>query len=50
MWVITLYYSKDYIKMFEFDSEKEAKEMFKQIKGNKILSEIVYFNDNCFSF
>ncbi|MEF2094576.1 hypothetical protein V3595_07855 [Bacillus sp. CFBP9009] len=47
MWVITVFL-KENIKIFEFDTEKEAKEIFKNIKGNKILSEIVYFNDPCF--
>ncbi len=48
MWIITLY-SKDSIRMFEFESAKEAKEYFKSIKGSKILSEIIYYNDHCFS-
>ncbi|CAH0314756.1 hypothetical protein P4646_21775 [Peribacillus simplex] len=47
MWVITVFL-KGNIKIFEFDTEKEAKVIFKNIKGNKILSEIVYFNDPCF--
>ncbi|MGE7907229.1 hypothetical protein ACQKNS_22800 [Peribacillus sp. NPDC094092] len=47
MWVITVFL-KENIKIFEFDTEKEAKELFKNIKGNKILSEIIYFNDPCF--
>ncbi|MCM3675237.1 MULTISPECIES: hypothetical protein [Peribacillus] len=47
MWVITVFL-KGNIKIFEFDTEKEAKEIFNNIKGNKILSEIVYFNDPCF--
>ncbi|MGM0878557.1 MAG: hypothetical protein ACQEWV_28655 [Bacillota bacterium] len=44
MWVITLYL-KENTTMFEFDTEKEAREAFKNIKGCKILSEVVYFND-----
>jgi len=47
MWVITVFL-KGNIKIFEFDTEKEAKELFKNMKGTKILSEIVYFNDPCF--
>ncbi|MDR7001908.1 hypothetical protein [Neobacillus niacini] len=43
MWVITLYL-KENITMFEYENEKEAKEAFKKIKGNKILSEIVYYD------
>lgn len=48
MWVITLY-SKGNTSMFEFDTEKEAREAFKNIQGCKILSEIIYFNDHCFA-
>lgn len=47
MWVITVFL-KGNIKIFEFETEKEAKELFKNMKGTKILSEIVYFNDPCF--
>ncbi|HZH62712.1 MAG TPA: hypothetical protein VEY70_24780 [Metabacillus sp.] len=47
MWVITLY-SKEKISMYEFNTEKEARELLKDIKGNKILSEVIYFNDPCF--
>ncbi|MDG4850705.1 MULTISPECIES: hypothetical protein [Peribacillus] len=47
MWVITVFL-KGNIKIFEFDTEKEAKELFKNMNGTKILSEIVYFNDPCF--
>jgi hypothetical protein len=35
--------------MLEFDTQEEAKEAFENIQGCKILSEIVYFNDNCFA-
>ncbi|MFC3885735.1 hypothetical protein ACFOU2_20565 [Bacillus songklensis] len=48
MWVITVY-SKGNTKMFEYDTEVEAKEAFKNIQGCKILSQVVYFNDKCFS-
>jgi len=44
MWVITIH-SKKSIKMFEFDTQKEAKEAFERIKGCKILTEVIYFND-----
>lgn len=44
MWVITVY-SKENTKMFEFDTEKEAREALKGISGCKILSQVVYFND-----
>lgn len=32
-------------KMFEFTTEKEAREKFEVIEGCKILSEVIYFND-----
>ncbi|MGM0878587.1 MAG: hypothetical protein ACQEWV_28830 [Bacillota bacterium] len=47
MWVITIY-SNSNMKMYEFSTEKEAREAFKTIKGSKFLSEIVYFNDPCY--
>ena len=48
MWVITLY-SKKNIKMFEFNKEDEAREAFANIKGSKILSQVVYYNDPVFN-
>ncbi|WP_191991840.1 hypothetical protein [Bacillus aerolatus] len=48
MWVITVY-SKENTTMFEFDTEKEARETLKNIQGYKILSEVVYFNDHRFA-
>lgn len=45
MWVITHYSAGNKTPMFEFDCEKEAREAFTKIKGCKILSEIVYYND-----
>lgn len=44
MWIITVH-SKSNIKMFEFYTEKEAKEVFERIQGYKILSEVIYFCD-----
>ncbi|WP_197089671.1 hypothetical protein [Bacillus sp. SA1-12] len=44
MWIITLY-SQSNISMFEFASEKEAREAFNRIRGCKILSQIIYYND-----
>jgi hypothetical protein len=44
MWVLTVY-SGERIKMFEFDNEIEAKQSIQKIKGLKILSHVVYFND-----
>ena len=48
MWLITVY-SEGKITMFELDTEQEAREAFKNIQGYKILSEIIYFNDNRFA-
>lgn len=44
MWVITSY-SKKGTTMFEFDTKKEARQALMNIKGCKILSEVVYYND-----
>lgn len=41
MWIITAH-SKNDIKMFEFDTEKEAKAAFERIEGYKILTEVIY--------
>ncbi|MFJ8268572.1 hypothetical protein [Peribacillus asahii] len=45
MWVITVH-SKENTKMFEFNTEREAREVFKYIQGSKVLTKIVYFNDS----
>lgn len=47
MWIITRYLDSN-ISQFEFETEEEAKEALKNMKGSKILSEVVYFNDPCF--
>lgn len=44
MWIITKF-SNETIKMYEFDTKEEANEALKNINGNKILSEIVYYNE-----
>lgn len=44
MWIITVY-SKESTKMFEFNTEAEARKSFETIQGYKILSHVVYFND-----
>jgi hypothetical protein len=44
MWVISVYEEND-IHMFEFDNQEEAKESFKKLKGIKVLSEVIYYND-----
>jgi hypothetical protein len=35
--------------MFEFNTEKEAREVLQNMKGCKILSEVVYYNDPSFA-
>lgn len=47
MWVLTAY-EENAIKMFEFEDEKEARESFRNYKGTKILSHVIYFNDDLF--
>lgn len=47
MWVLTAY-EGNAITMFEFDNEKEARESFKKYKGTKILSQVIYYNDDLF--
>ncbi|WP_328149785.1 hypothetical protein [Oceanobacillus caeni] len=44
MWVITVYEQND-IHMFEFNNQEEANEAFKNMKGCKYLSEVIYYND-----
>lgn len=48
MWVITVF-SNGACIMYEFNTEKEARESFKNIQGCKYLTEIVYDNDHCSS-
>lgn len=43
MWIITVH-SKKNINMFEFDTEKEAKEAYEKIQGYKILTEMVFYD------
>lgn len=45
MWIITVYSKGNNISMFEFNSEKDAREVFNNVSGCKILSEVIYFND-----
>ena len=45
MWIITVYSKGNTISMFEFNSEKDAREVFNKVSGCKILSEVIYFND-----
>ncbi|MDQ0199287.1 hypothetical protein J2S10_002445 [Neobacillus ginsengisoli] len=49
MWVITVFSNGESIRMFEFNTEKEARASFKNIQGYKILTEMVYYNDPCSS-
>ncbi|MGW8424119.1 hypothetical protein ACWGJQ_01275 [Peribacillus simplex] len=44
MWIITLYINRG-IVMYEFETEQAAREVFWNIQSNKVLSEIIYFND-----
>ena len=48
MWNITVFNNGKDLRMYEFNTEKEAKNFLKSIQGNKILTQIVYFNDPCF--
>ncbi|MCM2534875.1 hypothetical protein NDK43_24195 [Neobacillus pocheonensis] len=45
MWIITVYSSEKGITMYEFDSEKEAREALQDVQGFKILSEIIYLSE-----
>jgi hypothetical protein len=45
LWIITTHSKNNTIKMYEFDNEREAKEIFKRMQGSKILTEVIYFND-----
>ena len=45
MWIITAYSKDNNIKLFEFNTQKEAREAFKCIQGYKILTEVIYLND-----
>ncbi|WHY96505.1 hypothetical protein [Peribacillus simplex] len=31
--------------MYEFETEQAAREVFLNIQGNRILSEVIYYND-----
>lgn len=45
MWVITQYLTGK-IAMYECNTEQEARDLFQDIKGNnKILTEVIYYND-----
>lgn len=47
MWIITRYIDSN-ISMFEFETEKEAREAMEKMEGYKILTEVIYFNDPYF--
>jgi hypothetical protein len=52
MWIITVFNTNskgNKITMFEFDTEKEAKENYERIQGCKILSEVIYYQTPSFS-
>lgn len=44
MWVITVFADEN-VKMYEFESESEARESIQNMKGRKFLSHVVYYND-----
>jgi hypothetical protein len=50
MWVMTIYSQGNDISMFEFNTEEEAREVFLKVQGCKILSEVIYFNDDSVAF
>jgi hypothetical protein len=46
MWIITRYLDSD-ITMFEFETEKEAREALKKMDGCTILTEMIDSNHPC---
>jgi len=44
MWVITMY-TQNNVKMFEFATEREARDALRNMEGKLILTEVIYFND-----
>jgi hypothetical protein len=44
MWIITVFSEKN-IQMFEFDNQEEARATYKSIKGCKVISQVIYYND-----
>ncbi|MCI2256486.1 hypothetical protein L2D08_19285 [Domibacillus sp. PGB-M46] len=44
MWIITVHSNKN-VKMFEFETEQEAKLTFEEVQGCKFLTEVVYLNN-----
>lgn len=45
MWIITIYSNLNNTTMFEYENEIEARRIFKEIQGCKILSEVIYLSD-----
>jgi hypothetical protein len=45
MWVITVFSNKECIKMYEFNTEEEARDALRNIQGYKILTEMVDYSD-----
>ena len=37
--------TKTFITMYEFEDKKKARERFQTLNGNKVLSHVVYYND-----
>ncbi len=48
MWVITIFKDDRNTIMYEFNTEEEARMVFKEIEGCKILSEVIYQNQSNF--
>lgn len=38
-------YTEESIKIFEFDTEKEARNALRNMHGNMILTEVIYMNN-----
>ncbi|MEY2195025.1 hypothetical protein AB7942_20125 [Neobacillus sp. BF23-41] len=45
MWILTVYSEGKIPALFEYNTEKEALDAFNKVKGCKILSEVIYYND-----
>jgi hypothetical protein len=40
-------YRKKVLNIFEFDTEKEARDALNEMHGNTILTEVIYNNNPC---
>lgn len=53
MWVVTIinaYSRENNISIFEFETEKEAKETYNKLQKRKIFSDIFYYQTNFNTF